>query len=187
MLQAAGGQSQIITAPAEAIRARRLILPGVGAFDAGMEALEARGWLDVLPALVLKKRVPILGICLGMQMLCRRSDEGSRSGLGWINADVVAFDGAALGLKVPHMGWAVVDVPRENPLIPMAEGEYRFYHVHKYHVVCDDPQDVMATAKYGTAFVTGVWHQNIFGVQFHPEKSHRFGLSLLARFLQVPC
>jgi glutamine amidotransferase len=176
----------LVSDPSDAADARRLILPGVGAFDAGMAALN-RGWRDVLDRLTLDRRVPVLGICLGMQLLCRCSEEGQESGLGWIAADVKRLDtGGDPRLKIPHMGWADVTAVRPNALIPM-EPEQRFYHVHGYRAVCDDPADVIATANYGSEFTTAVQHENVFGVQFHPEKSHRFGMALLQRFADVPC
>ena len=186
-LKYVGAEVRIVTRPEEIGDARALVLPGVGAFDAGMTAL-GEGWMDALNEAALERRVPTLGICLGMQLLCRRSEEGVKPGLGWIAADVVRIDlGGAPGLKIPHMGWTEVRPARPNPLIPSDEGEQRFYHVHKYRAVCDDPTDVLATATYGTEFTTAVNHDNIYGVQFHPEKSHRFGMALMRRFLAIPC
>lgn len=188
MFEAVGGNAEVVTDPDSAFSCKRLVLPGVGAFDAGMRALQENGWLDVLNHIALERRVPVLGICLGMQLLCRRSEEGTLPGLGWIDADVVVFDSNALpNLKIPHMGWAPVNPVRENPLIPNDKGLQRFYHVHKYHAVCDRKESVLATAHYGIDFTTGVCRDNIYGVQFHPEKSHRFGMGLMRRFLDMPC
>jgi imidazole glycerol-phosphate synthase subunit HisH len=187
MFEAADGSAEIAGDPAALGSARRIALPGVGAFDAGMSALR-QGWIEPLNEMVLEKRVPVIGICLGMQLLCRRSEEGVLPGLGWIDADVVRIDtGGDTTLKVPHMGWSLVTPARENPLIPTDEGEQRFYHVHKYRAVCDRQEDVLATAQYGTTFTTAVQRDNIYGVQFHPEKSHRFGMALMRRFLSIPC
>lgn len=187
MFEAADGSAEIVSDPAGLAGARRIALPGVGAFDAGMSAL-GKGWIEPLNALVLEKKVPVIGICLGMQLLCRRSEEGVMPGLGWIAADVIRIDiGGNAALKVPHMGWSVVTPARENPLVPSDEGEQRFYHVHKYRAVCDRDEDVLATAEYGTRFTTAVNRDNIYGVQFHPEKSHRFGMALMRRFLSIPC
>ncbi|MEO5772686.1 MAG: imidazole glycerol phosphate synthase subunit HisH [Sphingomicrobium sp.] len=187
MFEAAEGSAEIVSDPAKLGSPRRLALPGVGAFDAGMSALR-QGWIEPLARLVFDEKVPVLGICLGMQLLCRRSEEGVLPGLSWIEADVVKIDtGGDARLKVPHMGWSEVTTTRPNPLIPNDEGEQRFYHVHKYRVLCDRPEDVLATAVYGTAFTTAVQRDNIYGVQFHPEKSHRFGLGLMRRFLAMPC
>ncbi len=179
--------AEIAATPDAAAGCNRLVLPGVGAFDAGMAALNA-GWREVLDHVALERRAPVLGICLGMQLLCRRSEEGEKDGLGWIEADVKRLDtGGDPRLKVPHMGWAEVHAVRSNPLIPSDEGEQRFYHVHSYRTVCDDPADVIATVEYGTEFTTAVSRGNIFGVQFHPEKSHRFGMALMRRFATIPC
>lgn len=187
MFEAADGSAEIVSDPAGLAGARRIALPGVGAFDAGMSAL-GQGWIEPLNELVLEKKVPVIGICLGMQLLCRRSEEGVMPGLGWIAADVIRIDtGGNAALKVPHMGWAVVTPARQNPLVPSDEGEQRFYHVHKYRAVCDRDEDVLATADYGTTFTTAVNRDNIYGVQFHPEKSHRFGMALMRRFLSIPC
>lgn len=187
MFEAADGSAEIISNPAKLGLPRRIALPGVGAFDAGMAALR-EGWIEPLNALALDQRIPVLGICLGMQLLCRRSEEGLMPGLGWIEADVVKLDiGDDLKLKSPHMGWSTVTATRPNPLIPTHEGEQRFYHVHKYRALCDRAEGELATAHYGTTFTTAVHRDNIYGVQFHPEKSHRFGLTLMRRFLAIPC
>jgi glutamine amidotransferase len=187
MFEAADGSAEIVDDPAKLGSPNRIALPGVGAFDAGMTAL-GEGWIEPLNALVLKDKVPVIGICLGMQLLCRRSEEGMKLGLGWIDADVIRLDtGGDPKLKIPHMGWSEVTATRPNPLIPTDAGEQRFYHVHKYRAVCEREEDVLATATYGTTFTTAVQRENIFGVQFHPEKSHRFGLALMRRFLSIPC
>lgn len=187
MFRAAGATTEIVNRPEELHRSSRLVLPGVGAFDAGMAALH-KGWIEPLRMLAFDRRLPLLGICLGMQLLCRGSEEGQLPGLGWIEADVVELEiRGAPGLKLPHMGWAVVTPTRQNPLIASDEGEQRFYHVHRYCAMCAHDQHVLATAEYGTAFTTAVQRENIFGVQFHPEKSHRFGLRLMRRFLALPC
>ena len=188
MCQAADASAEIVSDPAAIADARRVILPGVGAFDAGMGALGEGGWIEPLNRLALERKVPMLGICLGMQLLCRRSEEGVKPGLGWIEADVVRLDtGGDPKLKIPHMGWSITRPAKPNPLLPEGEGEQRFYYVHKYRAVCDRREDVLATATYGTEFTSAVHRDNIYGVQFHPEKSHRFGMALLGRFLRLPC
>jgi imidazole glycerol-phosphate synthase subunit HisH len=187
MFQAVDVQAELVSDPAHAAEVRRLVLPGVGAFDAGMAALN-RGWRERLDDLALRRRIPILGICLGMQLLCRGSEEGQATGLGWIDADVRRIDTGADGrLKIPHMGWAEVKPVRANPLIPDDEGQQRFYHVHGFRAVCDDPATEIASVTYGTPFTTAIRRDNIFGVQFHPEKSHRFGMALMRRFANIPC
>lgn len=187
MFQAVDVQAELVSDPEEAAGARRLVLPGVGAFDAGMAALD-RGWRYRLDELALGRRIPVLGICLGMQLLCRQSEEGKAKGLGWIEADVRRIDtGGSSRLKIPHMGWAEVKPVRLNPLIPDDEGQQRFYHVHSFRAVCDDSATEIGSVTYGTAFTTAVQRENILGVQFHPEKSHRFGMALMRRFATIPC
>lgn len=187
MFQAVDVEAALVSQPAEAADARRLVLPGVGAFDAGMAALN-RGWRERLDELALNRAIPVLGICLGMQLLCRGSEEGTATGLGWVEADVRRIDtGGDPRLKIPHMGWAEVTPVRPNPLVPSDDGPQRFYHVHSFRAVCDNPATEIASATYGTPFTTAVRRDNIFGVQFHPEKSHRFGMALMRRFASLPC
>lgn len=175
-----------ITSDADRIRgAKKLILAGVGAFDAGMEQLEKRGLIPVLREAVLEKHVPILGICLGMQLLMRGSDEGggTREGLGWIAGRSVRFrsDGPT-PLRVPHMGWNEIQPVKQSPLLNRLGDTSRFYFAHSYAVEVEHASDVVANATYGTAFPAIVAHGHVCGVQFHPEKSHRYGRQLLENF-----
>lgn len=186
MIEYVGGTAEIVSDSNIAKQAGKLILPGVGAFDSGMSALNAQGWIETLNYLALEKQIPVMGICLGMQLLCRKSEEGINKGLGWFDADVVAFDSNKLGnLKIPHMGWANVIAKKENPLIRDEIEISRFYHVHKYHVVCDNDNDILAESNYGINFTSSISKNNIFGVQFHPEKSHKFGMQLFKNFLKL--
>jgi len=188
MFEEVDADARLVDNPSGAADADRLVLPGVGAFDAGMAALNNGGWRECLERLALERRIPVLGICLGMQLLCRGSEEGKEPGLSWIAADVRRLDtGGDPRLKVPHMGWADVRPSRTNALIE-DDGEVpRFYHAHSFRAVCDDPEEVIGTATYGTEFTTAVRSGNIYGVQFHPEKSHRFGMALLRRFASLQC
>lgn len=185
MCERVGATCRIARTADELGDAPRVILAGVGAFDRGMSQLRERGMVQPLLER-WKAGVPMLGVCLGMQLLCRSSEEGVLPGLGWIEADVRRFAlDVRSGLKVPHMAWSEVSIVRDNPLIPRDAGSQRFYFVHSYHVVCDHADDVIATAEHGHRFVAAFARGNLFGVQFHPEKSHRFGMALLGRFLQL--
>lgn len=187
MFEAVDHDADIISDPAHIERCGKLVLPGVGAFDAGMKLLGQGGWIEPLNR-AKQGGKPILGICLGMQLLCRGSEEGECAGLGWIDADVHKLDIAGDDrLKLPHMGWSVTETSRDNALLPADDEERRFYYVHKYAVVCDRDEDVLATATYGQPFIAAIHHGNIYGVQFHPEKSHRFGKELLGRFGRLSC
>lgn len=174
---------------AEALEgAERIILPGVGHFDHGMAQLEARGLVPMLNEMVMERGVPLLGICLGAQLIARRSDEGQRPGLGWVTADVVAFDRSRMGpeLRVPHMGWAETWVAPGAALPPAFDTAFpedaRFYYVHSFHLACDDPDSAVLRAWHGYEFAAGVAQGNVLGMQFHPEKSHDFGKTVLRAF-----
>jgi glutamine amidotransferase len=170
----------------DAIRAaQKLVLPGVGAFDTAMARIEAvPGLREALDHQALVARVPVLGVCLGMQLLTRGSEEGVRPGLGWLAADTRRFPRQP-GLKVPHMGWNLVEEATPSPLTQNLGDEPRYYFVHSYHVAVDDPADVLLRAHHGVAFDAAIGRGNVFGVQFHPEKSHRFGMRLLKNFAEL--
>lgn len=181
-----GGSSRIINSPDDIEGIKKFILPGVGAFDHGMYGLNDGKWPPALNKLVLEDKMPILGICLGMQLMCSSSDEGNLPGLGWIDAEVrkIAFPEES-GLKVPHMGWNILDIKRDNPLFENDGSEQRFYFVHSFHVVCNEPKDILATAHHGFDITSSFQHNNIYGVQFHPEKSHRFGKEFFKKFIAI--
>lgn len=181
MLRRAGATSVISGDAAEIARATKLILPGVGRFDAAMQEIDARGLRSVLNHKALTERVPILGLCLGMQLLGRGSEEGARPGLGWVAAEARRFSPAG-GLKVPHMGWNQTSITHHGRLAMDVPEDARFYFVHSYYMVVDEPTTATLTASYGVTFVAAIEEGNIFGTQFHPEKSHRFGLQVLTNF-----
>lgn len=167
-------------------KANKLILPGVGAFDHAMELLDASGMRQTLDHLVLSTKVPILGICVGMQILANSSDEGKLDGLGWIPGHVKALNSVpgAAELPLPHMGWNDVKITDEHMLFKGLEEEARFYFLHSYFFDCLQQSSVIATASYGTDFCCAVKADNVYGVQFHPEKSHHFGTNLLKNFAE---
>lgn len=166
-------------------KAKKILLPGVGAFDAAMERMESVGLLPVLNQKAKEEKIPVLGICLGMQLLTLSSEEGKRPGLGWVNGRTIRFSVPDSKLKVPHMGWNRVYVQNPSPLIEDLPEEPRFYFVHSYHVQCLNPADVLTTTHYGTDFHSIIQHNNIYGAQFHPEKSHKYGMKLLANFARI--
>ena len=184
MLKKIGSEGVLVSDPESLERAEKIILPGVGAFDSGMRALEERGFRDVLIRKAAVDKVPLLGICLGMQMLGQSSEEGVVNGLGLISGRCRRFPQSAdMRLKVPHMGWAEV-VPSTNALLfKDIEIPPRFYFVHSFYFECENQSEVAASASYGVSYAAAVQRENIFGVQFHPEKSHRFGMHLLRNFV----
>ena len=165
-------------------QAQRIVLPGVGAFDWAMSLLDASGMRETLDRLVLQDRRPVIGICVGMQMLAQRSDEGSARGLGWIDATVRLFDDARFTgpTHLPHMGWNDVAPRGADPLLAGLERDARFYFLHSYYFEAHQAADVLATTDYGGDFCCAVRHGNVMGVQFHPEKSHQWGIRLLKNF-----
>ena len=167
--------------------ASKLILPGVGAFDHAMGKLNNSGMRDAIEKLVLDRQLPILGVCVGMQMLARSSDEGKLPGLGWIDGKVRKFDTRGLNGKVqlPHMGWNTIHPNKENGLLGGFDKASRFYFLHSYYFECHDERDSIATTEYGIKFSSAVNNRKIYGVQFHPEKSHDWGIQLLKKFADL--
>lgn len=179
------GEKSIISADIKALNTcDRYILPGVGAFDAGMTRLQESGLVDFIKNKVLEEKAPILGICLGMQLLGRKSEEGSLPGLGLIPFDNIRFRLEDSNLRVPHMGWDIVEFKQSNPLLKNLQGIQRYYFVHSYHALCDSKDNILMTCDYGYEFAAAVVKDNIMGVQFHPEKSHDFGMALLNNFVK---
>jgi len=186
MFKRIGTRALISHDPADIANAEKLVLPGVGHFKKGMDNLAASGILPVLSEEVSVKKKPILGICLGAQLMTSHSEEGDVDGLGWIDATTVKFQNDRLGrLKVPHMGWADVHFTRSNPLWEGIGDDARFYHVHSYHFQMRNASDVIATAAYGYEFATAFNNGNVFGTQFHPEKSHHYGMRVLQNFSKL--
>jgi len=182
MLQRLGVPCRVTAQVDEVLQAERIILPGNGAFDACMRNLRATGLIPILEQQVLQRGVPLLGICVGAQMLGSRSAEGSEPGLGWIDMRVERFPSLP-GLRIPHMGWnRVQGVQPAHPLARGMVADARFYFVHSYFMLPQNPSDILLQTHYGIDFAAGVARGHIAGVQFHPEKSHRFGKQLLAAF-----
>ena len=181
------GETSIITGNPEIIyKASKILLPGVGAFDTAMVRINESGLREVLDRKVLIEAVPILGICLGMQLFTRSSEEGKLPGLSWIAGSTKRFP-AAPGLKIPHMGWNVVVPSSQSALTKDLPEDSRFYFVHSYYVQVDNGQDSILKSTHGITFDAAVQYNNIFGAQFHPEKSHKFGQKLLENFARLKC
>ena len=183
MFKYVGYDAKNVSSISELEACSKIVLPGVGSFDKGMSKLLNSGLIDTLNRRVLEENVPILGICLGMQLMCLSSDEGSSSGLGWVDAKVRDFQKSATPpKKIPHMGWNIVKVKKSIELTSNFNSETRFYFVHSYYVDCTNSSDVLLTTEYGDEFVSAFQVDNIIGTQFHPEKSHIFGADLFKKF-----
>jgi imidazole glycerol-phosphate synthase subunit HisH len=186
MVEHIGGTADIISDPGELAGAEAVLLPGVGHYDYGMSLLHEGGWVAPLNEAALGRKIPFLGICLGMQLMCRGSEEGTRPGLGWIAADVKRIDtGGDPRLKIPHIGWTETQVDKPGDILPGGDPDLRYYYVHSFRAVCDNPAEVLCSANYGPRFTSGFVSGNLRGVQFHPEKSHRFGMELFRRWLGI--
>ena len=186
MIRKAGGESTFTSNPEIIAHATKLILPGVGSFDHGMRNLKESGLIRVMNQKVCEEKIPVLGICLGMQLMSRSSEEGVLPGLGWIDAETVKFRfGNDLDLRIPHMGWNDVTVMHEKPLFQSMPEEPSFYFVHSYHLECRDQYDIACTTQYGYEFASAIIHENIMATQFHPEKSHKFGLQVIRNFVEL--
>jgi glutamine amidotransferase len=186
MMRKIGIQSNITSDPEEILSAKKLILPGVGHFDRAMERLNSTALREVIDRKALEEKIPILGICLGMHLLTRSSEEGILPGLSWIPAETVRFHFAPDSrLKIPHMGWNNVHISTASPLTSGFDGNYRFYFVHSYYVRVDDQHHSILRAQHGIEFDAAIQKDNIYGVQFHPEKSHKYGMRLLENFTNL--
>lgn len=165
----------------------KLILPGVGAFDYAMSQLNNSGMRQRLDELVLKQKTPVIGICVGMQIMGNKSDEGNLEGLKWIDANVRKFDESTIHqrTKLPHMGWNDVYPKNNHSLFDGLEKDAIFYFLHSYYFECKNEEDILANSDYGVLFASAAHHDNIFGIQFHPEKSHHYGEKLLHNFAKL--
>ena len=165
----------------------KLILPGVGHFDYAMSQLNNSGMRDRLDELVLKEKIPVIGICVGMQMMAKKSDEGTLDGLCWIDANVKKFDEATINhhTKLPHMGWNDVKPNENHPLFKGLEQQAIFYFLHSFYFKCSNQENSISKTDYGINFSSSIQHDNIYGIQFHPEKSHSYGERLLKNFANL--
>ena len=180
------GYKALISSDIEVVsKAKKLILPGVGHYSNGMRKIEEMGLLNVLNQRVIKDKIPILGICLGMQLFTNHSEEGDVKGFGWIDAQTVRFKISDKRWKIPQMGWNSLIQKKESPILKELDTSHLYYFVHSYHLVCNNKSDVLTTSYYGYEFVSSVEKENIFGVQFHPEKSHEWGEHILQNFLKI--
>lgn len=169
------------------LKASKIVLPGVGHFAYGMKRIDDLHLRPALDFLVREKQVPVLGICLGMQLMTHSSEEGNAEGLKWIQADTVRLnpENLAPGLKIPHMGWNSLGIRKDHPMARHLTGKETFYFVHSFHVRCHNPEDILFTTTYGIEFVSGFSHGHLSGVQFHPEKSHAAGLQMIRGFIKM--
>lgn len=184
MFKKIGFESTVAKTPQDIQSSEKIILPGVGSFDTGIKKLKASGLMDAIMSHAVTLNKPTLGICLGMQMLGNRSEEGNESGLGLIPFETVRFKFPdRRDLKIPHMGWDIVSMElMEDPILYGLDGIQRYYFVHSYHAKCDDESKVLMRCNYGYSFPAAVKNNKIYGFQFHPEKSHKFGMALLENF-----
>lgn len=185
MIKRIGYSSEVTSDISKIASAEKIILPGVGHFDKAMQNISGLGLLDIIKKKALNDKTPMLGICLGMQLMCKSSEEGKEKGIGLIDADVKRFFFEEnKKLKIPHMGWNLATPNNKNNLFSSLSGEARFYFVHSFHVVCNNKNDSLATTNYGYDFASAFASENIIGVQFHPEKSHKFGMQFLKNFIE---
>lgn len=182
-------ETRYASTPEQLMEAKKIVLPGVGAFDHAMRMLNQSGLKDCLNTLVLERKVPVIGICVGMQMMGHSSEEGTSNGLGWIDGTVKRFhydnDVIANKYPLPHMGWNNISEIKPSALLNNLDEQKRFYFLHSYYFNCNNPDDVVATANYGFDYACIVNHSNVYGIQCHPEKSHHNGVALLKNFAEL--
>jgi len=181
-----GGEVRISSNPTEIEKATKLILPGVGNFDYGMKKLKESGLNELIEQKALNEKIPTLGICLGAQMMCKSSEEGIEPGLGWFDANVKKFDFLDNAqLRVPHMGWNFVKIKKESLVAKDLAENSRFYFVHSYHMLPNVKEDLLFETSYGYNFASGLQRENLYALQFHPEKSHSFGKQIFKNFINL--
>jgi glutamine amidotransferase len=165
----------------------KIILPGVGSFKKAVKNLSRKGLIEILEKKVFQEEIPLMGICLGMQLLFEKSEEGNCDGLGWIKGDVIKFDfkDNLSEFKVPHMGWNQTLIKKKSELVKNLPLNNKFYFAHSFFVKCKDYEDILMTTQYGAKFTSGIQKNNIFGFQFHPEKSHKYGIKIFENFLKI--
>lgn len=187
MLRKIGADFGVSSDPDEIHKANKIIIPGVGSFDNGMIRLNELKLIDVLNQKVVEQKTPVLGICLGMHLLTNKSEEGFLDGLGWIDAETIKFNSSNNNkIKIPHMGWNTVNIMKgSSPLFRNMYENAKFYFVHSYYVKCNNVTNVLTETEYGTDFASSIEKDHIFGVQFHPEKSHKYGMLLLKNFMEL--
>lgn len=186
MFKRIGVQANIVNTSEEILKAEKILLPGVGAFGNAMNLIDEKGFRNALHVKALEEKIPMLGICLGMQLLTNGSEENKGiAGLGLIDADTIKFDLEDKELKIPHMGWNCIFGSKENEFIKNLPDNPKYYFVHSYHVRCNNLNDELAYCNYGKPFTAMVQKDNIYGAQFHPEKSHKYGMKLLQNFANL--
>lgn len=184
MMKRIGSEAKLVSDVKELKNATKIVLPGVGHFDHGMKQLQNSGMIELLNEKVMMDEVPILGICLGAQMMCKGSEEVNFEGLSWFDAEVIKFE-VIENRRIPHMGWNYVRQHKDSILANNLPEDPRFYFVHSYHMVSNQQQDVLFNTNYGYDFVSGLHYNNRFACQFHPEKSHKFGIQMFKNFAEL--
>jgi len=186
MIKHIGGNPIVVSNTSELETAKRIILPGVGSFDSGMQKLLDSGLKEVLEIKVMQSKVPFLGICLGAQLCTEGSEEGVLPGLGWIPGRTMQFQfSSGSKLKIPHMGWNNVEQKKPHPILNGMDERAKFYFVHKYYLAPKNKSDILLSTNYGDKFASALQRENIIAMQFHPEKSHRHGMKILSNFLKI--
>jgi glutamine amidotransferase len=184
-LQKNGIQANVSSNSSDILSAGKLILPGVGHFKKGMENLNKYNLVEALNRKVLLEKTPIMGICLGIQLFTKFSEEGNVPGLGWIDAETRRFRFENSSLSIPHVGWDSIRIKKPSPLFTDLPEDKKYYFTHSYHLVCRNEEDILAESEYGYGFVAAIQHENIYGTQFHPEKSHKEGMKVLLNFCRL--